>query len=236
MKVISTKQINQQINDVVIIKESGRGSFWLIIGLLLAGTSYPKIKSLLGVSDKEVQEAVEIYHKEHGVDLFHHLQEDNIEEESPEIAYQHRTHMQGKTHSFQYGNFLRDLMNFEGFSEVSYYDNGRWSIGYGTLAEGPGEHITREQALRRLSQEAKIAIDGAKRLLQHRAENGQLLDIISQMVYQMGTNGVSKFRNMWKAIEKEDYVLASKEMLDSVWAKQTPKRAQYLSKRMAALD
>ena len=49
--------------------------------------------------------------------------------------------------------------------------------------------------------------------------------IIMSMMYQMGYNGVMKFKNMIKALEDKDYIKASNEMLDSKWAKQTPSRA-----------
>jgi hypothetical protein len=37
---------------------------------------------------------------------------------------------------------------------------------------------------------------------------------------------------MWRALKKNDYQIASEEMLDSKWAKQTPKRAEELSSVM----
>lgn len=55
----------------------------------------------------------------------------------------------------------------------------------------------------------------------------QSRDIILQsMAYQLGTTGLSKFKNMWKAIEQGDWNTAAKESLDSRWAKQTPERAK----------
>lgn len=56
--------------------------------------------------------------------------------------------------------------------------------------------------------------------------------IIESMVYQMGADGVSKFKNMWAAIRQEDFVEASAEMLDSLWAKQTLGRATRHAKVM----
>jgi len=50
--------------------------------------------------------------------------------------------------------------------------------------------------------------------------------IILSMSYQMGTSGVSKFKNMWKALDAGDYEQAAVEALDSKWAKQTPERAK----------
>ncbi len=46
------------------------------------------------------------------------------------------------------------------------------------------------------------------------------------MAFQMGYKGVLKFKNMLYALERKDYVTASKECLDSEYAKQTPARAQ----------
>ena len=56
------------------------------------------------------------------------------------------------------------------------------------------------------------------------------------MVFQMGAGGVSKFKAMNRCISEEDYYEASKEMLNSKWANQTPNRAKRLSLRMAALS
>ena len=57
-------------------------------------------------------------------------------------------------------------------------------------------------------------------------------DIVYEMIYQMGLNGVSKFKKMLKALEDQDFEKASIEMLDSLWAKQTPNRALKMSNKM----
>ena len=51
----------------------------------------------------------------------------------------------------------------------------------------------------------------------------------------MGYSGVSKFKNMLKALQEEDYYSSSQHMLDSRWAKQTPNRAKALSDLMASI-
>lgn len=53
--------------------------------------------------------------------------------------------------------------------------------------------------------------------------------VLVSMVFQMGGSGVSKFKNMLKALDNHNYGIASEEMLDSRWAKQTPSRAKRLS-------
>ena len=59
-------------------------------------------------------------------------------------------------------------------------------------------------------------------------------EILCEMIFQMGFAGVSKFKNMIKALKNRDYKQASIEMLDSRWAKQTPNRAKELSNHMAS--
>lgn len=49
------------------------------------------------------------------------------------------------------------------------------------------------------------------------------------MVYQMGFGGFLKFANMITALSTGDFARARAEMLDSVWAKQTPNRAKRLA-------
>jgi lysozyme len=60
-------------------------------------------------------------------------------------------------------------------------------------------------------------------------------EIIIEMIFQLGKTGVSKFKNMWKALSGLEYSVAASEMLDSRWAKQTPNRAQAMSAEMASL-
>jgi len=54
-------------------------------------------------------------------------------------------------------------------------------------------------------------------------------DVIMNMCYQMGLSGFSKFKKTIYYLETEQYEEAADEMLDSLWAKQTPNRAKELS-------
>ncbi len=56
--------------------------------------------------------------------------------------------------------------------------------------------------------------------------------VLIDMCYQMGFNGLMKFKNMWAAIRAQDFTRAKFEMLDSNWARQTPNRADRNSKAM----
>ena len=60
-------------------------------------------------------------------------------------------------------------------------------------------------------------------------------DVIYEMCYQLGITGVSKFKKTLAYLENFEYKMASKEMLDSKWARQTPNRAKGLSDIIGAL-
>ena len=53
--------------------------------------------------------------------------------------------------------------------------------------------------------------------------------VLINMMYNLGWPRLSKFKNMLKALETNDYQLAAIEMLDSRWAKQVGRRATELS-------
>ncbi len=55
---------------------------------------------------------------------------------------------------------------------------------------------------------------------------------IANMCFQLGRPRLSKFKKMKKAIDDRNYELAASEMLNSLWSKQTPNRANRLADRM----
>ena len=50
-----------------------------------------------------------------------------------------------------------------------------------------------------------------------------------EMVFQIGFSGVMKFRKMIANMKDANWKVAADEMLDSLWAKQTPARANRLA-------
>jgi lysozyme len=55
-------------------------------------------------------------------------------------------------------------------------------------------------------------------------------DVLTAMVFQIGAVGVSKFKATLQALRTGNYDLASQQMLNSKWAKQTPARAKRMAK------
>ena len=54
---------------------------------------------------------------------------------------------------------------------------------------------------------------------------------LTNMAFQLGVNGLMRFRKMWAALARNDWQAAHDEALDSNWYRQTPERA----KRVAAI-
>ncbi len=59
-------------------------------------------------------------------------------------------------------------------------------------------------------------------------------NVLIDMAYNLGIEGIGKFKRMWEALKNQDYEKASIEMLNSQWAR-NPKckhRARHLAKLM----
>ena len=60
----------------------------------------------------------------------------------------------------------------------------------------------------------------------------EIQHVLINMAFQLGGPRLRKFKMMIAALQQNNFVEAGRQMLDSRWAKQTPNRAQALSKQM----
>ena len=137
---------------------------------------------------------------------------------------------------------LQSVKKHEGYRNKVYLDTlGKRTVGVGHLCVEDFWEDNKEYEekflLTILEHDLKTAIKASERLLKDcRILDSLAREIIIEMVFQLGETGVSKFKNMLKALkEGPDYQTAASEMLDSRWAKQTPNRAKAMSAEMAAL-
>lgn len=125
---------------------------------------------------------------------------------------------------------IEEIKKEEGFSGMVYKDHlGFDTVGYGTklpLTEYESELILKHRLMLMIKE-----LSLAKSETLNKLPNDKL-DVIYNMMYQLGVPNLLKFKRMWSALERFEYNNASKEMLDSFWAKQTPQRAKRLSDRM----
>ena len=135
---------------------------------------------------------------------------------------------------------MESVKQHEGYRNKVYLDTlGKRTVGVGHLCTEDwwedDKEYEEEFLLKILEEDLQEAIEGASTLmLQHDCSDidEKAHEIIIEMVFQLGMTGVSKFKNMWKALSEHNYTGASYEMLDSKWAKQTPNRAKSMAELM----
>ena len=137
---------------------------------------------------------------------------------------------------------MESVKKHEGYRNKVYLDTlGKRTVGVGHLCVEDFWEDDKEYEERFLmdilAEDLQNAIKGARELKEEYDctdidEIAQ--EIIVEMVFQLGKTGVSKFKNMWKALAEKNYIGASYEMLDSRWAKQTPNRAKAMADLMKA--
>lgn len=119
---------------------------------------------------------------------------------------------------------------------LTVYDD---SLGFATIGVGrlvdkrKGGGITVEESAYLLSND----IDRRITALTARLPWLYLLDearrgVLLNMAFQLGIDGLLAFTNTLELVRKGDFAGASKNMLLSLWAKQTPERANRLAKQM----
>ena len=112
----------------------------------------------------------------------------------------------------------------EGFSPKPYRDSrGVLTIGYGTnLAIG----ITEDEAAFLLHSRLTRVEQCIKSKWGPWSDMpGNVRDVLTDMGYQLGCEGVLEFQHMLAALAARDYAGAQAAALDSKWATETPKRA-----------
>ena len=129
-------------------------------------------------------------------------------------------------------NLLPRVLKAEGFGAKPYRDTrGTWTFGHGLtwISEAESERIV-AQRLRDLTD----------RLLTEYACLTRLpllvLQIVTEMAYQMGFAGTARFVKMWAALEQQDFATAADEMMDSAWYRQTPNRTAPMAEMMRTLE
>ena len=130
------------------------------------------------------------------------------------------------------------LKQDEGQRLEVYLDHlGNPTVGFGHLITAnenlkQGDKITLARAEQMFEKEYQQAV---KEALSFGYSNGAVNAILTNMCYQMGKGGVTKFRKMHQALQSGDFGQAATQMLDSLWARQTPNRANRLANRMRSL-
>ena len=126
----------------------------------------------------------------------------------------------------------KQLMDHEGYGPKVYEDTvGILTIGYGRNLEDKG--ITEAEAEYLLGNDIhEVESELRERLPFFENLSSIRQEILISMGYNLGINGLLKFKKMLAALENYDYELAADEMLDSKWATQVKGRARDLAQLM----
>ena len=138
---------------------------------------------------------------------------------------------------------LKDhLRSEEGYSSEIYLDTrGFQTIGIGHLVKPSDKFVLGKRYSRKVIEkifdyDVKICVQDAYNLCKDLDINEEAILIVAHMCFQLGRTKTAKFKKMFEALAKKDYVTAGFEMEDSLWAKKhTPARAMRLSEQMKKL-
>ena len=132
-------------------------------------------------------------------------------------------------------SLIKKIKEHEGYRSTVYQcTEGFDTIGYGfaikdlKLSEEICDIILAEKI-------AKLQFDISNKFEWFDDSPTLVKDVVTNMCYQIGLSGFSKFKKTIYYLETEQYEEASIECLDSLWAKQTPNRAKELSEQLASL-
>ena len=132
-------------------------------------------------------------------------------------------------------SLIADIKKHEGYSKKMYKDTlGYPTSGIGFLVSSLelDEDVCDIILERRLKKNELVL---QRKMPFYRKLPIEVQNIIQNMYYQLG-NRLFNFVKTLHYIENGKWRAASVEMLDSLWAKQTPNRAKELSERMAKVD
>ena len=124
----------------------------------------------------------------------------------------------------------------EGIRDKAYKDTlGNWTTGVGHLIKIPDEDylikkkLTEEEINIIFNTDLNQAIDDARKFIDETSIDEVAFEIVVDMAFNLGLPKLMLFKNFKKALLENNYVKASDEMMDSLWAKQLPNRAGKLS-------
>lgn len=133
---------------------------------------------------------------------------------------------------------ISQIVSDEGFRKCPYKDSaGKLTVGFGHLVQ-EGEVfvncITPQEGIKLLQKDYYSAKESVE--VRYPWAEGEVKLVLTNMTYQLGASGVSKFEKSLDKLYKEEYLDASMELLDSKWHSQTEARSMRLAVRILALQ
>ena len=133
-----------------------------------------------------------------------------------------------------YSSLKKRIKKNEGFSTKPYKDQlGNFTIGFGHLIKKKEKHFLKKKYNkfffeRLFERDFLFAVKQYKINFKKFNFSKKTKELIIEMIFQMGIKNVLKFKKMLINIKNKEKYLASLEMMNSLWYKQTPKRVENL--------
>jgi lysozyme len=131
------------------------------------------------------------------------------------------------------GRLINQLIDDEGLVQFCYPDQfGYHTIGVGRcIDKRKGKGISKEEVMYLLNHDIDDWNDELHRVLPWVNSLDDLRqEVLICMAHQMGVDGLLKFQKFLGYLRAGEYKQAAKEGLISLWARQTPDRAQRMMK------
>lgn len=126
------------------------------------------------------------------------------------------------------------LKDHEGVRTDWYLDTeGFATIGVGhkaTKFDDTTKPWTMDQVIAAFEEDVKRAMNGAARIPVFATLDSVRSCALVDLVFNVGVDGVLKFKKMLSALEKQDWEEAAKQVLDSKYARQTKRRAKNIAR------
>ena len=134
---------------------------------------------------------------------------------------------------------MESVKKHEGFRDGVYRDTlNKRTVGFGHLCVEDhwedGKKYDKKYLEDILKEDLQYAINQGEGMCKDLKISDDAKFLIIEMIFQLGSAGVQKFRRMWSALEEDppNYFEAHVQMLDTRRAKQTPGRAKEMSGHM----
>ena len=133
-----------------------------------------------------------------------------------------------------YQSLKKRIKKNEGFSRKPYKDQlGFFTIGFGHLVLSNEKHLLNKKINKKELEKIFIndfnkALNDFNNFLKPLSSNIKESELLIEMVFQIGIEGVLKFKKLLFNLNKGNKHLVCFEMMNSLWYKQTPHRVKNL--------
>lgn len=140
----------------------------------------------------------------------------------------------GETHRM-YEEIKEEIIKHEGKINKVYLDhlgNATFGVGHLVLPTDDlqeGVEYDDTKIMEFFERDFRQATNDAESFIKSENIDPRAFGCVINMAFQLGLPRLLKFKNFQYHLNKCDYESASSEMLDSLWAKQTPNRANELA-------